>query len=324
MKRIVLKVAGVLGVLLVLAGGGLAAVSYAGWDRTFEAPYPDIEATTDPEVVEYGRYLVYGPLHCASCHTPKEQWPALAAGETPPLIGGYSITIPPGTFYMPNLTPDPETGIGERTDGELARVLRHGVRADGRVVIPFMEFQELSDADLRAVISYLRSQEPVRHPVPEHELTFLGRAVLALAMEPKGPEATPPAESPPPAPTVERGAYLAKVAQCAGCHTRRNNMDGSFIGERFAGGHAFPSEEDPGTVFVSPNLTPDPATGLITGWSEERFMTRFRAGEVLEGSPMPWSAFSRMHDDDLRALFRYLRSLEPVENDVGSTLQEAP
>lgn len=324
MKRIWMKVLAVVVVVLVLAVGGLAAVALTGWDRTFEAPYPAIEATEDPEVVAYGRYLVYGPMHCAYCHTPKSDWAALDAGETPPLIGGYSIRIPPGTFHMPNLTPDPETGIGRRSDGELARLIRHQVRADGRVAMPFMEFQDMTDADLRAVISYLRAQPPVRNEVPDHELTFLGKAVLALALEPQGPTERPPAESPPVAPTLERGRYLAEVAaQCAGCHTERNQMDGSFVGPRFAGGHTFPSEEEgePDRVFVSPNLTPDPATGVMAAWTEEQFIGRFRAGKVHDGSPMPWGAFVRLHDDDLRALYRYLQSLEPVENPVGPTVR---
>lgn len=324
MKRIVLRVVGGLAVLLVLAGGGLASVAHTRWDRTFEAPYPAIEASTDEAVIEYGRYLVYGPMHCAYCHTPKEQWPAIDAGETPPLIGGYSITIPPGTFHMPNLTPDEETGIGRRTDGELARLIRHQVRADGRAAMPFMEFQQMSDADLRAVLSFLRSQEPVRHAVPEHELSFIGKAILAMVIKPKGPPAAPPAESPPFAATVERGEYLANVAaQCFGCHTERNQMDGSFVGPRFAGGNPFPSDDDPSKVFVSPNLTPDPATGVLSGWSEDHFIARFRAGRILKGSPMPWGAFARITEEDLRALYRYLVSLDPVENDVGPAVQPA-
>jgi mono/diheme cytochrome c family protein len=321
MKKNLLRVG--LGLVLVatLAGAGLTGVTYARWDRTFDAPYPVIEATTDAAVVEQGRYLVYGPMHCAYCHTPKEQWPQIEAGESVPLIGGYSISIPPGTFHAPNLTPDPETGIGRRTDGELARLIRHQVRADGRVAVPFMEFQDMSDEDLRAVISYLRSQEPVRHEVPDHELTFLGKAILATVLKPQGPSATPPARSPAVAPTLERGEYLANVAaQCAGCHTERNQMDGSYIGPRFSGGGTFPSDDDPSMEFVSPNLTPD-ATGVLSGWSEDQFVDRFRAGRLLEGSAMPWGAFSRMETDDLRALYRYLMSLDPVPSDVGPTLR---
>jgi mono/diheme cytochrome c family protein len=321
--RVVLKVVAGLAVLLVLAGGGIAGMAFTRWDRTFAAPYPDISATTDEAVVEHGRYLVYGPMHCAYCHTPKKQWQQLDAGETLPLIGGYSVTVPPGTFHMPNLTPDPETGIGRRTDAELARVLRHQVRADGRAALPFMEYQDMSDEDLRAIISYLRAQQPVHNPIPDHELTFLGKAVLATVIKPKGPTALPPATSPPVAATLERGRYLAHTAAaCFACHTERNLMDGSYVGAPFAGGSLFPSEDDPTITYVSPNITPDPSTGVLAGWSEEQFIERFRAGPLIKGTSMPWGAFARMHEDDLRALYGYLNSVEPVENDVGPTVRK--
>jgi mono/diheme cytochrome c family protein len=323
-KRVMLRVGLVAAILVVAAGSGLTGVALTRWDRTFEGPYPAIEATDDAAVVEYGRYLVYGPMHCAYCHTPKSQHEALDAGETPPLVGGYTVTIPPGTFHMPNLTPDPETGIGRRTDGELARILRHGVRADGRAAIPFMEYQGMSDSDLRAVLSYLRSQPPVRNPIPDHELTFLGKAVLATMIRPKGPESTPPATSPPVAPTVERGRYLAHVAgQCVACHTERSLTDGRFIGAPLAGGMHFPNETDPSIEFVSSNLTPDPETGIAGLWTEDRFVARFKAGPALPGSNMPWGAFARMEEADVRAIYRYLRTVAPVHNDVGPTRREA-
>jgi mono/diheme cytochrome c family protein len=322
-KRIALRAGLVMVLLVVLTGGGVTGVALTRWDRTFEAPYPAIAATDDPAVIEYGRYLVYGPMHCAYCHTPKSQHAALDAGETLPLIGGYTVTIPPGKFHMPNLTPDPETGIGGRTDGELARILRYGVRADGRAAIPFMEYTGMTDSDLRAVISYLRSQPPVRNPIPDHELTFLGKAVLATVIRPALTETTPPVESPPVAPTIERGRYLAHVAgQCFACHTDRNLASGKFIGEPFAGGHRFPNESDPTVEFVSPNLTPDPETGIARLWTEDRFVARFQAGPVLHGSNMPWGAYARMEEDDVRAIYRYLQTVSPVHQDVGPTRRD--
>ena len=109
---------------------------------------------------------MFGPAACAYCHVPREQWTTLDAGAAPPLYGTHVFRLPFGVFYSSNLTPDVETGIGRRTDGELARILRNGVRADGRAAFPLMEYQHLSDEDLAAVISYLRSQPPVRTQVP--------------------------------------------------------------------------------------------------------------------------------------------------------------
>ena len=137
-----------------------------GWARTYEAPYPPIAASRAPDVVERGRYLVYGPAACAYCHVVREQWPALDRGEMLPLSGAHVFPLPFGRIYSANITPDPETGIGRRTDGELARILRHGVRADGHAAVPLMEYQDMADEDLVAVISFLRSRPAVRQVVP--------------------------------------------------------------------------------------------------------------------------------------------------------------
>ena len=115
--------------LLVVVAGVLTVL--LRWDRTFEAPLPDIVASTDPDVIAAGWYLAYGPAHCANCHVPPELHAALERGEEPPLSGGVAFHPPPGTFRTPNLTPDRATGIGAVSDGQLARVLRYGVRRDG-------------------------------------------------------------------------------------------------------------------------------------------------------------------------------------------------
>jgi mono/diheme cytochrome c family protein len=113
-------------------------------------------------------------------------------------------------------------------------------------------------------------------------------------------------------PTAEYGKYLANtVANCVGCHTRRNLRTGAQEGVAFAGGMSVPSHDEPGTMFVTPNLTPDPVTGHITAWSEDVFVARFR-NAVPTASPMPWGAFRNLTDDDLRAVYRYLRALPPA------------
>src|SRR6185436_5366486 len=104
---------------------------------------------------------------------------------------------PPGRFYTRNLTADSATGLGKVSDKAIARAIRFGVGHDGRALLPFMEMQGLADDDLRAVVSYLRSQPPVRNEVPPHTFTFLGKIVKATAMaKPVGPSATPPVAAP--------------------------------------------------------------------------------------------------------------------------------
>jgi hypothetical protein len=123
--------------------------------------------------------------------------------------------------------------------------------------------------------------------------------------------------------TAAYGSYVANtLAGCSACHTARNLRTGTYLSPFFSGGLAFKSREHPGQVYVSPNLTPDPATGHITQWTEDAFVQRFRAGLLIPDSPMPWAGFARMTDTDLRALYRFLRSLPPVRHDVGPVLQK--
>ena len=309
------------GVLLLLIVGLFVTVQLR-WRRTFDEPLPDIHASTDSAVIATGRYLAFGPAHCAYCHTTVETGPALDRGEQPPLSGGFVFNIPPGTFRTPNLTPDQETGIGGMSDGQVARMLRYGVRRDGRAAIPFMNYHLLSDADIRALISFLRSQPAVSHRVPQHDVNLMGKAVMAFVIKPIGPSSTPPAESPPAGTSVERGAYLVTaVAECADCHTERSMVDGHFTGARLAGGSPFEADGNPDLLVVPPNLTPEPRTGRIASWTEDQFVARFRKGRLIPGSPMPWNAFARMTDDDLRAIYRYLRTVTPVEHDPGPSLR---
>jgi len=320
-RKLFLRIAAGTGGFLGLAVVALLATVQLRWDRTFDISAPALVASDDPEVIARGEYLVFGPAHCADCHTPMAEWPRLKQGEITALTGGNPFELPLGTWMTPNLTPDNETGIGRYTDAQLVRMLRHNIRPDGRVGFPVMEFQGLSDEDVVAVISYLRAQQPVRNPVPDRRVTFLGRAIFAFLMKPYG-DVGAPAVSPPEAPTLERGSYLANnVANCAGCHTERSMTDGSYLKPRFSGGMEMDHDEDPNLVFVSPNLTPDAATGHIVSWSEDQFVARFRAGVGPEHSHMPWRAFSMMSDDDLRAVYRYLMSLDPVENETGPALR---
>lgn len=305
-RKVLLGIAGA--VVLVVA---ILAITIAlRWNRRFETPYPILTASRDAAIVAHGRYLAYGPAHCAECHTAPADNAALKSDAWPPLRGGGAFVIPPGTIRVPNLTPDSATGIGRRSDGEIARMLRYGVRSDGRAAIPFMEYHEMSDADIVAVISFLRSQPPVRNRVPDRDLTLLGKAVMAFVIKPIGPSANPPVESPPPGPTVERGAYLVTaVSSCAGCHTQRNMVTGAYTGPRLAGGFEMEAGDKAHTKLVPPDITSNPGTGRVAMWTEDEFVARFRAGERIPGSPMPWQAFQRLTEDDLRAIYRYLRSV---------------
>ncbi len=315
------KIAIGIALALPLAVGLLLLIILVRWDRTFDAPLPALTASTDSVVIARGRYLAYGPAHCAACHVAPGDSVALRTGAQPPLSGGYAFVIPPGTFHVPNVTPDVATGIGGRTDAELARTLRHGVRADGRAALPFMTAQDASDEDLVALISFLRAQPPVRHEVPAHAPNLLGKGVLAFMVTPVGPQVTPPATTPT-AVSAERGAYLANgLAACVGCHTERSMATGAYTGPLFAGGTPTQVPADPSKVVVPPNLTPDSATGRIASWSEDAFVARFRTGKTIPESHMPWEFYARSSDEDLRSIYRYLMSLPPVRHETGPSVR---
>jgi mono/diheme cytochrome c family protein len=181
-----------------------------------------------------------------------------------------------------------------------------------------MEMQGLSDDDLQAVVSYLRSQPPVHNEVPGHYFNTLGKVVKATAMaHPVGPASPPPAKSPRGA-SVETGHYIVEsVALCWACHTERNQMTGALVGPRFGGTKGFTESDDPTHSWSPPNITSDTETGRLGKMTEDQFVARFRQGRILPNSPMPWQAFSRMNDEDLQSIYRYLMTIPPVKRDNG-------
>jgi mono/diheme cytochrome c family protein len=231
---------------------------------------------------------------------------------------------PFGRFVARNLTADKETGLGAQTDGEIARAVRYAVDRQGRF-IPLMKLAlgPMSDEDLRAVVSYIRTQAPVRRDEEPEQWGFLAKVLAATKL---GPAAPPPPPAPPSdQPNVERGAYLANgPAACYTCHSRFDPFNGfAMVGAPFAGGGSEPDESDPASEFQAPNLTPDPKTGRIAAWDEATFLTRFRGGKAFKGSHMPWEHYAEMTDADIRSLFRYLKSLPPVAHDTGPTHRPA-
>ncbi len=328
-KRRVAKALGVLVALVAIGSAGLAWHVWRTWDRVWaDVPVPDIHASSDPAVIRRGEYLVFGPAHCVECHLGSSGESATAAerGLRPALRGGMRFAaMPLGVVYSKNLTPDPDTGIGRYTDGQIARMMRYSVRPDGKASVQLlMPFAELSDADVTAIISYLRTQPPVKHIVPENEWTMVGKVVKSLSPVFKPRQGVnPPAESPAEAPTVARGAYLARsAANCIGCHTKFNPITLNRAGPEFAGGSEMePSERpgaDPAVWFRTPNLTPARGSALSKFPDRETFVARFQRGGVHQaGSPMPWETFSHMSAADIGALYEYLHSIPPQPGPTG-------
>ncbi|MGN6353842.1 MAG: cytochrome c [Parafilimonas sp.] len=288
------------GIILLVLIAGISITTASRQHLKYDAPYPDIHASKDTAVIAHGKHLVFSIAHCADCHSLVNADSMLQAGQEPPLSGGYAFTMPLGTVYSRNITPDKETGIGNRTDAELARVIRYGVHANGEAVYEFMSFHDMSDEDLTAVISYLRSTKPVKNKVPENTLNVMGNLVKAYMVKPVGPTGDVPAAMHADT-TAAYGKYLVfNVGNCIGCHSKRD-LSGKFDGPYLAGGN-------PMNGLIPPNLTND-STGRIFTWSQQQFIERFKKGKLIPQSEMPWNSFKHMDDNELKAIYNFLKTV---------------
>lgn len=293
---------------------------YSFYPPHYDAPQVQLTASSDSLVIARGKYLVYGPAHCAECHVKADRTNLTQLEKdmaTMPLSGGTVFTLPGGVIYSANLTPDKETGTGRYTDSELARIIRYGVKPNNELIFPFMAYSGVSDEDLTAIVSYLRSVEPVNVKLPERDFGFAVKAISLLFLD----EPLLIKENIPKSvvrdTSVAYGEYLSNsVSGCNTCHTKINEITGEPIGPLFGGGGRTPSiTEEPGVWVYSPNLTQDP-TGKIYSWTAEQFIARMKAGRGVQESIMPWEAFKSYSDDDLKAVYKYLMSVDPVSNEV--------
>jgi mono/diheme cytochrome c family protein len=322
--RRILKVLGILVGILVLLVIILVVFVQLTWDRPVSRDAPQMTAPTDAQTVARGEFLFNYSLNCWDCHgsqgsnsTDEPQAGSLEFDLTNVgLPGGF------GYVYASNITSDPGTGIGTWSDGELVRALREGLDPDGYLIFPIMEaewWSGLSDEDALALVAYMRSLPPVRNEVPDNRLTFAAKTLFALGVLKAQPAITEPVVAPQRGATLEYGEYLVYHAStCVGCHMPRDPMTGQFdLTRPFAGG-LFPIPDE-GVSATGSNLTPDPATG-IGNWTEEQFMTAMRTGLRPDGTVMlpymPWPSYSRWDEDDVRAVWLYLRSLEPIAHDI--------
>lgn len=294
-KRILIGVGALLGVVVV-GGSGFVWSQTSGFDanmeKVYDVPLPNITASVDPAVLARGKHLSDSLAGCATadCHGTD-------------LAGGKSIVMGPlATLTGPNLTP---AGLGAAyTDAELARLLIYGVKRDGRSVrfMPSQDFAWLPDADIAAIVSYVKSVPPVEKPAGPIEVGTLGKILDQqdkIVMDVARRLAHAPREAAPaPAPTAEYGRFIAKL--CMGCH-----------GDTLGGG---PIPGAPSDLPVPTNLTPD-ATGL-QAWTFDDFQKLLDTGVKKNGEPlnefMPLSALTAMDEIERKALWAYLQSLPPL------------
>jgi mono/diheme cytochrome c family protein len=265
--------------------------------------------------LDRGKYLVDSVMGCLACHSEID----FGKPGSPPVAGKlgagarWADTGLPW-LVVPNITPDKETGAGNWTDDMLARAIREGIGHDGRALFPVMPYQNyrnMSDEDLAAVISYIRSLPAVHNELPLSRIPFPLSFLIKNVPQPLPPAVGVADQSTPAA----RGAYLVQMGSCIDCHTpmERGNR---IAGMEFAGGAIFSL---PTGVVASANITPD-ASG-ISYYDEDLFVHALREGKVgaRQLNPaMPWWYYGRMTDDDLKATFAFLRTLKPVRHRIDN------
>jgi mono/diheme cytochrome c family protein len=253
-----------------------------------------------------GRYLFEHVADCKGCHGDRGQ-------------GARMVPEPgvPGGLVAPNITPDPDTGLGRWSDGEKIRAIRDGIGRDGRVLFPAMPYTSyrlMSDRDVQSLVVYMNTLAPVRNALPRSRVNFLAAAYVKSWPRPAGVVPEPDPTNP-----VRDGEYLVTLASCVSCHSPLR-LGRPRSGRLFAGGRVFGA---PGETVRSPNITPDRETG-IGKWSERDFVARFqiyrrhaesgRPKRTGGSSPMPWIGLSQLTPGDLRAIYAYLRTVPAVRN----------
>lgn len=295
MKRAAYTV-GTIVALGVVAVGSVYALSARHFNRLYAVPDEPIAASDDSATIARGEHVVTAIAGCADCH-----------GEG--LRGAPIIDAPPmGRLVALNLTKG-EGGVGATlTPALIERAVRHGIGPDGRAlrIMPSDEYQYMSDDDMRAVASYVQHVAPVNNVLAPSSLMLLPRALLVAGKMPLLPaeEIERAGAGKPmsvtPAATIEYGNYLSLVAGCHGCH-----------GPGLSGGKIPAGDPSWGPAA---NLTP---SGNLGKWTEAEFRQTLRTGKRSDGTPlkdpMPWKVIGRMSDDELHALWLYLRSVPARE-----------
>lgn len=256
--------------------------------------------------------VLFAAAGCSGCHTDEK-------GGGAPLAGGRALVTPFGRFFGPNITPDPQYGLGRWSEAEFRRALRQGLGRNGEYlfpVFPYPSFTGLSDQDIADLWAFLRTRPAVAQPSRPHAITFpFGWRFLQVAWRalffragPLQPVAGQSAQ-------WNRGRYLAEaVVHCEECHTPRNLLGGLRRGAAFSGNPQGPDGQK------APNITADPETG-IGKWSAEDIALLLKTGQTPDfdfvGSGMGEvvKGTAQLSDADRQAIAIYIKSLPPIRTE---------
>lgn len=325
MKKIVKWAAILIAVILVCI---ITAATYVSFFLPSILVDDTIVVESSPERVKRGEYLANHVNLCMDCHSTRD----FSVLSGPPVAGtagaggdrfDHSVGFP-GVFYSRNITP---YSLGNWSDGEIYRAITSGVSKDGGVIFPVMPWQAYSTMateDVYSIIAYLRSLEPVKRENTPSKADFPLNIIMNTFPAPANPQPIPDKND-----KLAYGKYITNAAGCIECHTKMDDKGNKIAGMEFAGGQGF---KMPGNGMVySANLTP--ATTGLKGYTEESFVAKFKAfADSAYVAPtvnkkqfqtiMPWMMYGGMKDEDLRAIYTYLNSLEPIENEVVKFVAE--
>jgi mono/diheme cytochrome c family protein len=283
------------------AGGQLVELSAYGRPSPVGAA-PELTQANARARVEY----ITRMADCEACHTAK-------GGA--PFAGGRPFVLPFGTIYTPNITPDPDTGIGKWSDAQFLRAMHEGISADGSRLypaFPYASYTLLTDADVLAIKSYLSSLKPVRQADRPNTFTFPfnQRRLMSLwsAFFNRDKRFRPIREQ---TPEWNRGAYLVEAAEhCGECHTPRNLFQAMDQRRKFAGGMA--------EGWIAYNITSDPVSG-VGDWPADELAAYLKTGHAhgRDAASGPMSevvdlSLSKLTDSDIAAIVTYVRSVKPI------------
>ncbi len=316
LKKILLWL--VIAIVVVL----IAAMSYVKVALPDVGAAPKMKVEMTPERIARGEYLANHVSICIDCHS-KRDWSRFSGPPTPGTLGmGGDLFNQkfgfPGSYYAKNITPE---GISRYTDGELFRVITTGVTKEGRAIFPVMPYHNyglMDEEDIKSIIAYIRTLKSIKNEVPESTSDFPMNFIINVI-----PQKAKLTKKPPETDIVNYGKYLVTASACIDCHTQFKKGK-RVAGTEFGGGREFPFPD--GSIVRSGNISPDQETG-IGKWDEASFIklfrsrsdsvtlnTRLKPGDF--NSIMPWTMYGRMHEEDLKAIYAFLKTVKPIKNAV--------
>ncbi len=312
MKKTLKVIAYAIAVIAVLVIGAVTYITQA-LPNVGEPEHITVELT--PQRIERGKYLAMNVSACLDCHSAHD-WTKFGGPIDTNQLGSGGEKFDsgvgfPGNVTVPNLTPH---NLSKWTDGELFRAITTGVKKDGSAIFPLMPwpyYSKMDREDIYSIIAYIRTLKPIAKDYPKSTLDFPLNIIVHTMPQPATLGTKPNTKD-----TLKYGEYLVQSAGCKECHSK-DDKGVLIAGLEFAGGREFKMNSG---IVRSSNITGDPNSG-IGNWGRDEFIARFKvfsdASKAHTVGPkdfqtvMPWWQYAKMSNDDLGAIYRYLKTVKP-------------